>query len=285
MIIDKLYELVKERGPVCIGLDTRLDYLPDSIACKQDISIADKLFLFNKAIIDNTSDITACYKVQIACYEAHGILGLQAYQKTLAHIRKKENIVIADVKRGDIFSTAQEYAQGHFSGDFEADFLTINPYMGLDAIEPYFPYLDNGEKGLFILAKTSNPSSQDFQELVVEGQPLYLHVARKIEEWGEKFRGKYNYSTIGAVVGLTYPEEFIKIKNVARHTFFLIPGYGAQGGTGKDFSRIFKNNINAVINSSRGIIAAHKGLDETDNFVTITREKVLKMKKDISQWR
>ncbi|MDI9596759.1 MAG: orotidine-5'-phosphate decarboxylase, partial [Atribacterota bacterium] len=225
MIIDKLYELAKERGPICIGLDTRLDYLPDYLNYKKDINISEKLFLFNKAIIDNTSDITACYKVQIACYEAHGIQGLQAYQKTLAYIRKKENIVIADVKRGDIFSTAQKYAQGHFSGDFEADFLTINPYMGLDAVEPYFPYLQNGEKGLFILTKTSNPSSKDFQELEVKGQPLYLHVARKIEEWGERFRGKYNYSTIGAVVGLTFPEEFIKIKDIVQHTFFLIPGY------------------------------------------------------------
>ncbi|MFW6149245.1 MAG: orotidine-5'-phosphate decarboxylase, partial [Atribacterota bacterium] len=247
------------------------------------LNVTDKMFLFNKAIIDNTSDITACYKVQIACYEAHGIAGLKAYQKTLSYIRKKGNIVIADIKRGDISSTAQQYAKAHFTGDFEADFLTINPYMGLDAINPYFHYLDTGQKGIFVLVKTSNPGSKDFQELSSNGQPLYLHVVQKIEEWGLQYRGKSGYSALGAVVGLTYPDEFVEIKNNAKHTFFLIPGYGAQGGTGKDLAKIFKDNFNAVVNSSRGIIAAHKGIDETENFVNITRKKVLEMKKDIDQ--
>ncbi len=283
MIIDKLYKLTNERGPICIGLDTSLDFIPDYIGNNNKLSITDKVYLFNKAIIDSTLDITACYKIQIAFYEANGIAGLKAYKKTLSYIRKRGNIVIADIKRGDISSTAQQYAKAHFTGDFEADFLTINPYMGLDAVNPYFRYLDTGQKGIFVLVKTSNPGSKDFQELTSNGQPLYLHVAQKIEEWGLQYRGKSGYSALGAVVGLTYPDEFLEIKNNTKHTFFLIPGYGAQGGTGKDLAKIFKHNFNAVVNSSRGIIAAHKGIDETENFVNITRKKVLEMKKDIYQ--
>jgi len=284
MIIDRLYELANERGPICIGLDTKLDFIPGYIKNNNNLNITDKIFLFNKALIDNTFDITACYKVQIAFYEAHGVKGLIAYQKTLSYIKQKEGIVIADIKRGDISSTAEQYAKAHFTGDFEADFLTINPYMGLDAIKPYFQYLDTGEKGLFILVKTSNPSSKDFQELNTKGRPLYMHVAQKIEEWGKTYRGNSGYSTIGSVVGLTYPDEFLKIKNEAKHTFFLIPGYGIQGGTGKNLAKIFDKNIHAVINSSRGIIAAHQGIDETKDFVKITRQKVMEMKKDILQW-
>lgn len=284
MIIDKLYELSNKKSPICVGLDTNVDFIPEYLNNNDKLDISDKIFIFNKAIIDNTSDIAACYKVQIAFYEAQGVQGLIAYKKTLSYIREKGNIVIADVKRGDISSTAEQYAKAHFSGDFEADFLTINPYMGFDAIKPYFKYLDTGEKGLFILSKTSNPSSMDFQGLNHEGIPLYMHVAQKIEEWGANYRGKYGYSNIGSVVGLTYPEEFLQIKNIAKHTFFLIPGYGIQGGKGKDISRIFNKSINAVINSSRGIIAAHKGIDETENFIRITRQKVLEMKKDILEW-
>jgi len=284
MIIDTLYKLVNDRGPICIGLDTSLDFLPEYIKNNENLSIDNKVFLFNKNIIDNTFDITACYKIQIAYYEALGIRGLLAYQKTLSYIRKNKGIVIADIKRGDISASAQQYAKAHFTGDFEADFLTINPYMGIDAVKPYFKYLDSGEKGIFILAKTSNPGSKDFQELKAEDKPLFLHVTEKIEEWGEKYRGKSGFSSIGSVVGLTYPDEFLVIKKHAKHTFFLIPGYGKQGGSGKDLAKIFNKNINAVINSSRGIIAAHKGIDETENFVRITRQKVIEMKKDILQW-
>lgn len=284
MIIDKLYKLVDERGPICIGLDTKLDYIPDYITKNNKLSLSEKIFLFNRAIIDNTDDIAACYKVQVAFYEAYGIEGLRAYQKTLSYIRKRGNIVIADIKRGDILSVAEQYAKAHFRGDFEADFLTINPYMGLDAVKPYFKYLDTGQKGLFVLVKTSNPSSGDFQELTCRGKPLYLHVAKKIEEWGVQYRGKSGYSALGSVVGLTYSDEFVKVKKIAKHTFFLIPGYGAQGGTGKDLAKIFKKEFNAVVNSSRGIIAAHKETDETESFVNITRQKVIEMKKDIERW-
>jgi orotidine-5'-phosphate decarboxylase len=284
MIIDKLYKLVKERGPICIGLDTKLDFIPDYLTNNKKLSLSERMFLFNRSVIDSTDDIAACYKVQIAFYESYGIEGLTAYQNTLAYIRKKGNIVIADIKRGDISSTAEQYAKAHFTGDFEADFLTINPYMGLDAIKPYFQYLDTGKKGIFVLVKTSNPGSKDFQELTCKNKPLYLHVAQKIEEWGINYRGKSGYSALGSVVGLTYPDEFIRVRKTANHTFFLIPGYGAQGGTGEDLAKIFKNEWNAVVNSSRGIIAAHINIDETESFVTITREKAIEMKKDIVQW-
>ncbi|MBN2395489.1 MAG: orotidine-5'-phosphate decarboxylase [Candidatus Atribacteria bacterium] len=285
MIIDRLYQLANERGPICIGLDTKLDFIPDYLAKNKTLDLNEKIFKFNKAIIDCTYDLAACYKIQIAFYEAQGVQGIIAYQNTLSYIRSKENIVIADIKRGDIFSTAEQYAKAHFSGDFEADFLTVNPYMGIDAIQPYFPYLDTGQKGLFVLVKTSNPSSKDFQELICENKPLYLHIAKKIEEWGEKYIGKSGYSAIGSVIGLTYPEEFSEVKKVARHTFYLIPGYGAQGGIGKDLAKIFKKEFNGIVNSSRGIIAAHKGIDETESFVNITRKKVIEMKQDIDQWQ
>jgi len=280
-IIDKLVELVDKRGPVCVGLDTKLEYIPDFIINNNSLSLTEKILTFNKSIIDSTDDIAACYKIQIAFYEAYGIDGLKAYKKTLSYLRKKGNLSIADIKRGDITLTAAQYAKAHFTGDFEADFLTINPYMGFDAIKPYLPYLDSGKKGIFVLTKTSNPSSKDFQDLVCNGKPLYLHVAEKIENWGINYRGKSGYSSLGAVIGLTYPDEFSEVKKIASHAFFLIPGYGAQGGTGRDLAKIFKKTFNAVVNSSRGIIAAHKGINETKDFVNISRKKAIEMKKDI----
>lgn len=283
MIIDTLYNEVLEKGPICVGLDTRLEYLPEYLL-DSGLSLEDKLYEFNKKIIDETFDIVACYKVQIACYEALGLGGLKAYSKTLKYIRSKGKIVIADIKRGDISSTGEMYAAAHFEGDFEADFITVNPYMGLDAISPYFKYLKTGKKGLFTLIRTSNNSAKDFQELEVESRPLYLEVAKKTESWGAEFIGDSGFSLIGGVVGLTYPEEFIKIKEKCSSMFFLIPGYGAQGGTGKDLAKIFKNGYCGVVNSSRGIIKAHKGRDEGESFALLARDKVLMMKEDILKW-
>ncbi|MTI66116.1 MAG: orotidine-5'-phosphate decarboxylase [Firmicutes bacterium] len=283
MIIDRLYKEAKENGPICVGLDTRLEYLPEYLLNK-DISNEEKLFEFNKKIIDKTFDLVACYKVQIACYEALGLEGLKAYQRTLKYIRNKGKIVIADIKRGDISSTAEMYAKAHFEGDFEADFITVNPYMGKDAISPYYKYLKTNKKGMFVLMRTSNKSSEDFQELEVGNEPLYMEVSKKIDEWGKDFLGESGFSLVGGVVGLTYPEEFLKIKNKCKNTFFLIPGYGAQGGTGKDVARILKEKMCAVVNSSRGIIKAHKGINEDKDFNEVSRQKVLEMKEDILQW-
>lgn len=283
MIIDKLYNEVLENGPICVGLDTRIDYLPNYLL-DSDLNIEEKLFTFNKLLIDDTYDITACYKVQIACYEAYGLEGLKAYSRTLKYIREKGKIVIADIKRGDISSTAEMYAKAHFEGDFEADFITVNPYMGLDAISPYFKYLKTGEKGLFSLVRTSNKSSKDFQELVIDDEPLYMKVAKETDSWGKEFVGESGFSLVGGVVGLTYPKEFLEIKNASKNTFYLIPGYGAQGGTGKDIAEIFEDKICGVINSSRKIITAHKGKEEGENFSKHARDAVLQMKEDIGKW-
>lgn len=280
MIIDRLYKEVKELGPVCIGLDTRMEYLPEYLL-NSDKSNEEKIFEFNKKIIDDTLDVAACYKLQIACYEALGLEGLRAYSRTMKYIKKNNKISIADIKRGDISSTAEMYAQAHFEGDFETDFITVNPYMGKDAISPYYKYLKTGEKGMFPLIRTSNKSSEDFQEIKTENDVLYMDVAAKVDEWGQEFIGESGYSLIGGVVGLTYPEEFKKIKDRCKNTFYLIPGYGAQGGTGKDIRDIFEGDICAVVNSSRGIIKAHKGIDETENFSKVARQKAIEMREDI----
>lgn len=283
MIIDRLHKEVLENGPICVGLDTRLDYLPNYLL-ESDLTLEEKLFTFNKKIIDDTFDIVACYKVQIACYEAFGLEGLKAYGKTLSYIKEKGKISIADIKRGDISSTAEMYAKAHFEGDFEADFITVNPYMGIDAISPYFKYLKTGQKGLFTLIRTSNKSSKDFQELDSGGEPIYIKVAKEVSKWGEDFIGESGFSLVGGVVGLTYPKEFLEIKNVSKNTFYLVPGYGAQGGTGKEIAEVLGSDMCGVVNSSRGIIKAHKGIEEGEDFSKYSRQAVLNMKEDINKW-
>ena len=189
MIMDRLYnEALK--SPVCVGLDTKIDFLPQYLKDK-DWSAGEKITAFNKKIVDATADIAACYKMQIACYEALGLDGMKAYSETVRYVRKSGKIAIGDAKRGDITSTAAQYAKGHFEGDFEVDILTVNAYMGEDAVSPYFPYIENNEKGLFVLLHTSNPSSRDFQELKLEkdGQKLYEAVGDKITEWGKPYIG------------------------------------------------------------------------------------------------
>ncbi|MBQ9950047.1 MAG: orotidine-5'-phosphate decarboxylase [Clostridia bacterium] len=281
MIMDFLAEKAV-KSPVCVGLDTKYDFLPDYLK-NADATKGEKIFEFNRKIIDSTFDECACYKVQIACYEALGLEGMTAFAKTVKYARKKGAIVISDVKRGDISSTAAQYAKGHFTGDFETDIMTVNSYMGEDAVSPYYDYLP--EKGLFLLIKTSNPSSGDIQDIrTQDGEPVYIRMAKKAEQWGEKFIGKSGFSAIGAVVGLTYPAEFLEIKKHMPHTFFLIPGYGAQGGTGKDIAEVFADGVCGVVNSSRGLITAHKGKSEGEDFNVYVREAVLKMKEDIQKW-
>jgi len=284
MIADKLYEEAVKHQGVCVGLDTLEAYFPNYLI-EQDAGIDEKLWKFNQKVIDATKDEVACYKVQIACYEAYGLKGLQAYSKTLKYIRDNGKIVIADVKRGDIFSTAKQYAKAHFTGDFEADYITVNTYMGEDAISPYYDYIKNQNKGLFALVKTSNPSGVDLQDVKTkDGKRVYQQMAQKVNEWGSSFRGKCGFSAIGAVVGLTYAEEFENIREDLSHTFLLIPGYGAQGGTGEDIAKIFKKGLCGVVNSSRAIISAHKGIDESENFAQCALDSVIKMKEDIGQW-
>ncbi|MFZ7121972.1 MAG: orotidine-5'-phosphate decarboxylase [Eubacteriaceae bacterium] len=283
MIIDRLYKEAVEKSPICLGLDTQYKYLPDYLK-EQSGEITDKIYEFNKTIIDNTRDIVACYKVQIAYYEALGIKGLEAYAKTLDYINKSNTISIADIKRGDISSTAEMYAQGHFQGDFEADIVTINAYMGEDAVSPYYKYIKNNNKGMFLLLRTSNPSAKETQDVLTDGKSYYMYIAKLIEKWGNEFIGESGYSSIGAVVGLTYPKEFEMIQKILPSTFFLVPGYGAQGGKGEDIGKILRRSRCAVVNSSRGLITAHKKINEGKNYYEEIRKATIKMKEDIDTW-
>jgi orotidine-5'-phosphate decarboxylase len=281
-IIDKLYKRVEERGVVCVGLDTALDYVPDHI--KKDRTPGEAIFEFNKQIIDATYDVSACFKVQIAYYEALGIEGLTAYKKTLDYLREKDEIIIADIKRGDIAATATMYAKAHFEGDFEADFITLSPYMGMDSIEPYLPYLEKGNKGVFSLVRTSNPGAEDIEYLdTTDNKKVYEVVADKISEMGKNFTGECGYTAIGGVMGCTHVEEGKKIRANYNNMFFLIPGYGAQGGKAEDVALYLNNGNGGVVNSSRGILLAYKKKNKPEEFALCAREEAIKMRDAIRE--
>ena len=277
-IIDKLYDRVEKRGVVCVGLDTALDYVPDCI--KEGKTPGEAIFEFNKAIIDSTYDVAACFKVQIAYYEALGLEGLTAYKKTLEYLREKDEIIIADIKRGDIAATAKMYAKAHFEGDFEADFITLSPYMGMDSIEPYMPYLESGKKGVFSLVRTSNPGAEDIEYIdTTTGKKVYEVVADKITEMGKSCTGKCGYTAIGGVIGCTHVDEGKKIRANYNNMFFLIPGYGAQGGTAEDVALYLNNGNGGVVNSSRGILLAYKKMNRpAEDFAVCAREEAIKMR-------
>lgn len=277
LIIDKLYERVEERGVVCLGLDTDASYIPQHILSEK--SLDEAIFQFNKEIIDATLDVVACYKVQIAYYEALGLAGLIAYKNTLQYLREKDAIIIADIKRGDIATTASQYAKAHFTGDFEADFITLSPYMGMDSIEPYMPYMESGKKGVFVLVRTSNKGAEDFENLDIEGgKKLYNEVADKITEAGQTVKGRYGYTAIGGVIGCTHVEEGKEIRNRYSNMFFLIPGYGAQGGTAKDVALYLKNGNGGVVNSSRGILLAYKKENKELEYAECARNEAINMR-------
>lgn len=277
LIIDKLYERVEERGVVCLGLDTDASYIPQHILSGK--SLDEAIFQFNKEIIDATLDVVACYKVQIAYYEALGLAGLIAYKNTLQYLREKDEIIIADIKRGDIAATASQYAKAHFTGDFEADFITLSPYMGMDSIEPYMPYMESGKKGVFVLVRTSNKGAEDFENLDIEGgKKLYNEVADKITEAGQTVKGRYGYTAIGGVIGCTHVEEGKEIRNRYSNMFFLIPGYGAQGGTAKDVALYLKNGNGGVVNSSRGILLAYKKENKELEYAECARNEAINMR-------
>jgi orotidine-5'-phosphate decarboxylase len=281
-IIDKLYNRVEERGVVCVGLDTALSYVPDHI--KEGRTDSEAIFEFNKQIIDATADVSACFKVQIAYYEALGLDGLMAYKKTLDYLREKDEIIIADIKRGDIAATATMYAKAHFEGDFEADFITLSPYMGMDSIEPYSPYLEQGNKGVFSLVRTSNPGAEDIEYLdTAENKKVYEVVADKITEMGKNIVGECGYSAIGGVIGCTHVEEGKKIRSNYSNMFFLIPGYGAQGGKAEDVALYLNNGNGGVVNSSRGILLAYKKENREKEFAVCAREEAIKMRDAIKE--
>lgn len=282
MITDRLYESVNKKGNVCVGLDTAVEYIPE--AFKNKFSNAeDALFEFNKRIIDATNEYAACFKVQIAYYEALGIEGLMAYKRTLKYIRNSGAIVIADIKRGDIAATAGMYARAHFEGDFECDMVTLSPYMGMDSIEPYLPYVRNREKGMFVLIRTSNRGAADIQYIEdVNGKKVYDHTGDKIYDLGREFMGSCGYSSIGGVIGCTHIDEGKELRNRYKNMFFLIPGYGAQGGAANDVAIYLKNGNGGVVNSSRAILLAYKNYEDGEKkFDEYAKNEVLRMREDI----
>lgn len=282
MIIDKLFEKIEKNGHVCVGLDTDITYIPESFKAKFE-SIEEAIFQFNKEIINATIDEVACYKPQIAYYEAYGVEGIKAYARTMQYIKEKGALSIGDIKRGDIAKTAEMYAKAHFTGEFEADFITLSPYMGLDSIKPYLPYVKNNEKGVFVLIRTSNEGSKDIQYLSTgENTRVYNNVGEAINNLGKEFMGDCGYSSVGGVVGCTHVDEGIEIRSKLDSTFFLIPGYGAQGGKAEDVALYLKNGNGGVVNSSRGIMLAYKKKEDGEqNFAKYAREEVIRMKNEI----
>ena len=274
-MINKLVDKIqKTHAPIVVGLDPMLNYVPEHVQKAAFAEYgetlegaAEAIWQFNKEIIDKTFDLIPAVKPQIAMYEQFGIPGMIAYEKTVSYAQEKDLVVIGDIKRGDIGSTSAAYAVGHlgkvkvgnntFSG-FHEDFATVNPYLGSDGIKPFIDVCKEEKKGLFILVKTSNPTSGEFQDQLIDGMPLYELVGEKVAAWGEEHMGD-KYSYIGAVVGATYPEMGKVLRKVMPKSFILVPGYGAQGGQGKDLVHFFdEDGLGAIVNSSRGIIAAYK---------------------------
>ena len=256
--MDRLYEAVAAKGPVCVGLDTDFSYLPEGYADNTKTA-GENLVRFNREIIDATREVAGCYKVQIAYYEALGMDGMMAYRDTLAYLRENKLLTIADIKRGDIAKTAEMYAKAHFEGDFEADFITLAPYMGLDSLSPYLPYMEKSGKGAFVLCRTSNGGAKDFEyEKLSDGRHVYDLVGDKVTELGKAYMGEHGYSSIGLVIGGTHIEEAKEIRAKYQNSFFLIPGYGAQGGKAEDIAQYLQKGNGGAVNSSRGILLAYK---------------------------
>ncbi len=256
--MDKLFDAVAARGPVCVGLDTDISYLPADFV-KSELTAGENIVRFNQAILEATKAQAGCFKVQIAYYESLGMDGMRAYAETLQMIRKAGLPVIADIKRGDIAKTAEMYAKAHFEGDFEADYITLAPYMGLDSIKPYMGYVQEKGKGLFVLVRTSNPGAKDFEyEKLADGRHVYDMVGDKLNQLGKECMGERGYSSLGLVIGGTHIEEAAEIRAKYQDSFFLIPGYGAQGGTAQDIAQYLTKGNGGVVNSSRGILLAYK---------------------------
>lgn len=282
-IMDKLYKRVEERGVVCVGLDTAMDYIPEFI--KAGKTPEDAIVEFNKRIIDETLDVAACFKVQIAYYEALGIAGLMAYKRTLDYLREKDAIIIADIKRGDIAATAKMYAKAHFEGDFEADFITLSPYMGMDSIEAYMPYLESGKKGVFSLVRTSNKGAEDIEYLdTTSGEKVYKVVGDKLMNMGKDLVADCGYHPLGGVIGCTHVEEGKELRKRFNSMFFLIPGYGAQGGKAEDVAMYLNNGNGGVVNSSRGILLAYRKKNRPEEeFAKCAREEAINMRDAIRE--
>jgi len=287
MNIDRLFENVETKGHVCVGLDTAADYVPELERIKYP-NDAQAVLAFNKALIDATHDVCACFKVQIAYYEEMGIEGLKTYSETLKYIKQKNSLSIADIKRGDIADTAQRYVNAHFAGEFEADFVTINPYMGMDSVEPWLKEAQKSGKGAFVLMRTSNQGMRDFQWLSTQEEShFYNVVGNKMTNIAKTNTGKHGYGIFGVVVGCTEKEEAEQIRKSYGSLFFLIPGYGAQGGAAHDVAVLLQNGNGGVVNASRSIITAWKNekTENADNLFAAqaARKAVVKMRDDIRE--
>ena len=296
MITDRLIERIIElQNPTCVGLDTSFDYLPDDMraGAKNFSDVAERIFDFNKKLIDTLYDVVPSVKVQIAYYEMYGAEGLKAYEATLKYAAEKGLVVIADAKRNDIGSTAACYSKA-FLGEtevngarfsaFPSDFLTVNGYLGTDGIAPFVEDCTKRGKGIFVLVKTSNPSSGELQNLLLEnGTPVYEYMGGLVEKWGEPTAGRYGYSAVGAVVGATHPAEAASLRAKLPHTFFLIPGYGAQGAGAKDAQFAFdRMGHGAAIMAGRSILYAFRKQDgDGQDYQQAALQAAEKMKKQI----
>ena len=274
-MINQLVANIKKTGaPIVVGLDPMLNYIPEQVQKKAFAEYgetlegaAEAIWQFNKEIVDKTDDLIPAVKPQIAMYEQFGLPGLAAFKKTVDYCKEKGLVVIGDIKRGDIGSTSAAYAVGHIGkvkvgsktyAPFDEDFVTVNPYLGSDGVNPFLDVCKEEKKGIFVLVKTSNPSSGEFQDQKIDGRPLYELVGEKVAAWGSEVMGD-EYSYVGAVVGATYPEMGKVLRKVMPKAYILVPGYGAQGGKGKDLVHFFnEDGLGAIVNSSRGIIAAYK---------------------------
>ncbi len=301
-MINKLVEKIqKTEAPIVVGLDPMLTYIPEHIKEKVFAEYgetlegaAEAVWLFNKEIVDHVYDLIPAVKPQIAMYEQFGVPGLVAFKKTVDYCKSKDLVVIGDIKRGDIGSTSAAYAIGHLGRvqvgskeyvPFDEDFATVNPYLGSDGVNPFIKVCQEEKKGIFVLVKTSNPSSGEFQDRRIGERPLYEYVGEKVDEWGRQCMGE-NYSYVGAVVGATYPEVGKVMRKMMPKAYILVPGYGAQGGQGRDLVHFFnEDGLGAVVNSSRGIIAAYKqdaySRFGAEHFGEASRAAVEAMKEDI----
>ena len=305
-MINKLNEkMLKMNAPVVVGLDPMLSYIPKHILDKAYAEygetlegVAEAVFEYNKGIVDAIYDIVPAVKPQVAMYEQFGIPGMIAFKKTLDYCKSKDLVIIGDIKRGDIGSTSEAYAIGHLGKvtvgnntyvPFDEDFVTVNPYLGSDGVNPFIKVCKEENKGIFVLVKTSNPSSGEFQDRLIDGRPLYELVGEQVAKWGEECMGN-GYSYVGAVVGATYPEQGKILRKIMPKTLILVPGYGAQGGQGKDLVHYFnEDGLGAIVNSSRGIICAYKqekyAKFGSENYADASRAAALDMIEDINSAR
>ena len=302
--IDKLIDKIKKTdNPTVMGLDPRYEMIPKCVTDKYPKTlegVSKAIVEFNKELIDETYDIIPAVKPQIAFYEMFGIPGMEAFKETCKYAKEKGMYVIADIKRGDIGSTAAGYSNAYLGkttiGEtmqeiYDVDFVTVNPYMGTDCVKPFIEDCKKYDKGIFILVKTSNPSSGELQDLKLEnGKEVYLEVANLVKKWGEDLIGNYGYSSVAAVVGATYPEQLSQIRKAIPNTFFLIPGYGAQGGKAEDIAIAFdKNKLGGIVNASRSLMCAYKSdlwkdKYKEEEYAKATRSEAIRMRDEINHF-